>query len=182
MRDQLDSFSHHWRDGATSTWVSPSEESGKTANRCFFFQKSPRWSDINSRKKIVFGSRSFQFSIFVNFFNFEKKTSVARLLGPYPFTLGKPSAGHFRPAGQYFGHPWFKWKEDHQHRMVHCMLRLFILNPIHGHDIWNICFMISIRNHKCYNKSYSNLIIRKMYSILLNTKADEVAMLSMIVS
>ncbi len=42
--------------------------------------------------------------------------------------------------------------------------------------------MISIRNHKCYNKSYSNLIIRKMYSILLNTKADEVAMLSMIVS
>ena len=35
MRDQLKSLSHHWRDGATSTWVSPSEESGKTANRCY---------------------------------------------------------------------------------------------------------------------------------------------------
>ena len=36
---------------------------------------------------------NFQFFNFLNSFNFEKKTSVARSRGPHPFTFGKPSAG-----------------------------------------------------------------------------------------
>ncbi len=49
---------------------------------------------------LFFSPRSFQFSIF-SFFSISsilKKTSVARLRGPHPFTFGKPSAGHQKRA------------------------------------------------------------------------------------
>ena len=116
MRDQLKSLSHHWRDGEIPRGSARAREVAKQQIGVTDNSRAPDWVLFphKSRKCIFFFFYTF-LSIFIFSFSSILKNKLLwnACAGHIPLhsenlprATKNELAGHFRPAGQNFGHPW----------------------------------------------------------------------------